>query len=116
VLTPAPTPAVTPAPRQAEAFVPATIVKWANHYGVNPDWLLRIARCESGYNPLARNRSYTAGIHGNPVGLFQHVEGYWPARAAAYGVPGASIFDANAQARVTAGMFRDGQAHLWECR
>lgn len=92
------------------------IIKWANHYGVNANTLLRIAKCESGFNPLARNTNYRAGAAGNPVGLFQHVEGYWPARAAKYGVPGASIYDPDAQSRVTAGMFRDGQASAWECK
>lgn len=111
--------ALAPVQGDKEA-IKAMIVKWANYYGVSAEWLLRIASCESGYNPNARNRGYTAIVHGvsygNPVGLFQHVEGYWPARATAYGVPGASIYDPEAQARVTAGMFRDGQSSAWECK
>ena len=96
-------------------------MKWANHYGVNPDLLLRIAKCESTYRPDAVNKGYTAynaqGVSmGHPMGLFQHVEGYWAGRAATYGIPGASIWDADAQAHVTAGMFRDGQSYMWECK
>ena len=122
--TPVPTPIATPAPKPvyvAQSTQPvvgsiqAIIVKWANFYGVNADTLLRIAKCESGFNPNAVNRNYSvSGTH--PSGLFQHVAVYWPARAARYGVPGASVFDADANARVTAGMFRDGQASAWECR
>lgn len=116
VNTAVPTAQASQVPQNAPGDVQSIIVKWANHYGVNAQHMLNIARCESTFNPNARNPSYSAGAAGNPVGLFQHVEGYWPARAAKYGVPGASIYDADAQARVTAAMFADGQAHLWECR
>jgi len=116
VQTAVPTAKASQVPQNASGDVQSIIIKWANHYGVSAQHMLNIARCESTFNPNARNTSYSAGAAGNPVGLFQHVEGYWPARAAKYGVPGASIYDADAQARVTAAMFADGQAHLWECR
>jgi hypothetical protein len=109
-------PVAVPVQPPQPATVQQVIVKWANHYGVSADLLLRIARCESGFNPFARNTGYADPLGGNPVGLFQHLEGYWPVRAAKYGVPGASIYDVEAQARVTAGMFADGQAGQWECR
>lgn len=124
--TPAPEPKIeTPAPTPV-GQVQATIIKWANHYGVDANWLLRIAECESRYRPGAVNLAYWVDANGiefgtvggkfYPSGVFQHVAKYWPGRAAHYGVPGASIFDAEAQARVTAGMFRDGQSNLWECK
>lgn len=82
--------------------------------------MLRIASCESRFNPLARNAGYTAyqnGVsYGNPVGLFQHVEGYWPGRAARYGYPGASVFDPVANANVTAAMMRAEGMGAWECK
>lgn len=90
------------------------IIKWADYYGVSRTQLLRVANCESGYNPKVVNHNYYD--HGHPTGLFQHISGYWPGRAKTYGVPGASIFDPEAQAKVTAGMFRDGQSNLWECK
>jgi hypothetical protein len=88
-------------------------VKWANVYGVSAPQLLRVADCESDYNPSVVSTFVVEGVH--PMGLFQHLPTYWPARAARYGVPGASIFDAEAQAKVTAAMFRDGQSDLWAC-
>ena len=44
-----------------------------------------------------------------PADCFSISGGYWPARAAKYGYAGASVFDATANANVTAAMFRDGQ-------
>ncbi len=97
--------------------VQSIIVAAANKYGVSADLLLRIGRCESTYNPNAINYNYTDPATGtHPMGLFQHVEGYWAARAVKYGHPGASIFDPVAQAEVTAQMFRDGASGLWECK
>ena len=46
---------------------------------------------------------------------FQHISGYWTARAKAYGYEGTSVFDAYANANVTAAMFADGKSNLWEC-
>lgn len=85
-----------------------------NRYGVDPNRALRIAKCESGFNPNAVNYGYNE--NGYPSGLFQHISGYWGARAAKYGYAGASVFDPVANANVTMGMWRDGQANLWECR
>lgn len=98
----------------ARSDVQQSITKWAKHYGVDPNHLLRIAKCESRLNPKAVNRNYYE--NGNPSGLFQHLSGYWPARAAQYGRKGASVFDADAQAQVTAAMFAAGQSNLWECK
>jgi hypothetical protein len=94
--------------------VKESIVRWAIFYGQNPDTLLRVAYCESGYNPYSVNKNYYD--NGNPTGLFQHISGYWEKRAARYGSPGASIYDYDAQAKVTAAMFKDGQSGAWECK
>lgn len=90
------------------------IVQAANKYGIDPQRALRIAKCESGFNPNAVNYGYAE--NGNPSGLFQHLSGYWPARAAKYGYAGASVFDPVANANVTMGMWRDGGSGAWECR
>jgi len=73
-----------------------------------------MARCESTLNPNAVNTSYYD--NGNPSGLFQHISGYFPARATRYGFDGASVFDPVANASVTAQMLNDGLGYLWACK
>lgn len=86
----------------------------ARKYGIDEEHFVRVAKCESGLNPDSVNHGYYE--NGNPSGLYQHISGYWPARAAKYGWSGASVFNPQANAEVTAGMFRDGQQRLWECK
>ena len=85
----------------------------ASKYGVDPDYMVRIARCESGLNANSVNYNYYE--NGNPSGLFQHISGYYPARAQKYGYS-TDVFDAYSNANVTAAMFRDGLQGLWECK
>lgn len=82
-------------------------------HGLNPDWFVQLAMCESTMNPNAVNYGYNE--NGHPSGLFQHLSGYWPGRAAAHGYAGASVFDPVANANVTAAMWSSG-SHLWECQ
>lgn len=86
----------------------------ARKYGLDENNFVRIAKCESTLNPNVVNYSYNE--NGHPSGLFQHISGYWPARAAKYGYAGASVFDATANANVTAAMWAEGLSYLWECR
>lgn len=110
-VTPAPTPVqATSAPGDMESIVRQA----ARKYGLDENHFVSIGMCESGLNPNAVNTGYYE--NGHPSGMFQHLSGYWPARAAQYGYPGASVFDPVANANVTAAMFADGQSHQWECR
>lgn len=85
-------------------------------YGQNPDYMVKIAMCESSMNPNAINRNYSEDGVSYPAGLFQHLQNYWDGRAAKYGYGGSSVFDPVANANVTAAMFRDGASNLWECK
>lgn len=67
-------------------------------------------------NQNAINYNYSENGRDFPAGLFQHLQNYWPARATKYGWHGANVFNAQANAEVTAQMFRDGMAYLWECK
>ena len=69
-------------------------------FGVDGDYLVSIAECESGLDPQAFN---SAGYHG----LFQYDDTTW----SAYGY--GSIWDPVAQARTTAELIADGQASRW---
>lgn len=88
----------------------------ARKYGIDEEHFVQIARCESSMNPNSVNYKYSEDGESFPSGLFQHLSNYWPARAAKYGYAGANVFDPVAQANVTAGMFRDGNQGLWECK
>lgn len=82
----------------------------AAKYHVDPETLLRVAYCESRYDPLAYN-----GILG-ASGLFQIIPGTWRANSVAAGYGGASVWDPVANANVAAWMFSKGDARLWACK
>ena len=97
------------------ADIKATITYCANHYGVSPSWLLRVANCESGYNPSASNRNYYAG-GGHPSGVFQFLPRTFYANAARIGIPNPNLWDYRQQAQVAAWMFSIVQHVQWECK
>ena len=75
--------------------------------GIDANRVATIAKCESGFNPMADSGYYK--------GLFQHDPGYWPARAERYGYAGASIFDVEAQIGVSTAMMAGGGWSHWGC-
>lgn len=77
--------------------------------GADPDQLLRVAYCESRYNPGAYNASGASG-------LFQFLPSTWAANSVRAGFGGASVWDPVASANVAAYMFVRGQAYQWVCR
>lgn len=109
--TPAPRP---PAPRVVAAAPPAVppadpnsiigiIQAAAARWGVSGDWMVKIARCESGLNPRAYNP------RGPYIGLFQFLESTFR------GNGGTNIYDPVDQANITAKMLAHGQAYQWSC-
>lgn len=75
---------------------------------------LRIMRCESGGDP---NIMHDFSNPASASGLMQHLGKYWPARSAAAGYAGASIFDPTANVAVAAWL-RDqpgGWSHWRAC-
>ncbi len=86
---------------------PATIERLirdaAARHGVPSDWMMKIARCESGLNPRAYN-------HAGPyIGLFQ----FAPSTFRAHG--GTDIYDPVQQAEITATMLSQGGSRAWSC-
>lgn len=105
-----PTPPPKPAPVARPVFsgdVWQIIYDAAVRWHVDPALFARIAGCESGGNPNAENR------YSDAKGLFQHLLHYWAARAAAAGLPGASVFDPYANAEVSARMIATGGTDPW---
>ncbi|HEX6060442.1 MAG TPA: G5 domain-containing protein [Candidatus Limnocylindria bacterium] len=95
-----------PPPAETESIIRAAAAK----YGVDPETLLRVAYCESRYDPNAYN-----GILG-ASGLFQIIPGTWRANSVAAGYGGASVWDPVANANVAAWMFSTGKSGQWACK
>lgn len=93
------------APAEIEAIIRAAAARW----GADPTQLLRVAWCESRYNPLAYNASGASG-------LFQFMPRTWAANSVRAGYSGASVFDPVASANTAAYMFGNGQAWQWSCK
>ncbi|HYM51748.1 MAG TPA: transglycosylase SLT domain-containing protein [Candidatus Limnocylindrales bacterium] len=68
-------------------------------------WALRVANCESHYNPLAVNRASGAS------GLFQFMPSTWNAN-----FPGWNIWDPMAQARAALTFYNAGRQSAWTCK
>ena len=82
----------------------------ASRWGADETQLLRVAYCESRYNPNAFNGSSGAS------GLFQFLATTWAANSVRAGYAGASVFDPVANANTAAYMFGIGQARQWQCK
>lgn len=80
----------------------------AARWGVDFNWLLRVATCESGLNPNAYNPSGASG-------LFQFMPGTYWTYAAQIGET-RSYFNPYGAANVAAYMFHLGLAYEWTCR
>lgn len=89
--------------------IEAIIRDAAAAHGVDPEQLLRVAYCESRFNPGAYNASGASG-------LFQFMPRTWAANSVRAGYADASAFDPVASANVAAWMFARGQAYQWVCR
>ena len=70
-------------------------------------WALRVAMCESGYNPYAVNPSGASG-------LFQFMPATW--RATPQGSAGASVFDPKANAEAAAWLYNRSGPGQWSCK
>jgi transglycosylase-like protein with SLT domain len=106
-------PVARPTPRAAGTFTPppgsggdglaAIYAVFGNSPGLS--WALRVANCESHYNPLAINRSSGAS------GLFQFMPATWNAN-----FPGQNIWDPYAQARGALKFYNSGRQSAWTCK
>jgi hypothetical protein len=76
-------------------------------FGSSPGltWALRVANCESHYNPLAVNR------YSGASGLFQFMPSTWNAN-----FPGQNIWDPMAQARGALVFYNAGRQSAWTCK
>lgn len=101
-------PAAAPA-RTAHA-IEAIITNAAVEFGVDPDDMIRVARCESSL------RVDAVGDNGAAVGLFQFHTFRWWLNAPTLGYHDDLRADTVAAARAAAYAFAHGQASAWTCR
>lgn len=99
--------AVPRPPRISSDDILSIIVAAAGRHGIDPGRFARIAGCESGGDPTARNRSSGA------AGLFQQLPQYWPGRSAAAGYPGGDVYDPWVNAEVSAWLYASGGSGHW---
>jgi hypothetical protein len=88
-----------PAPGSVEAIIRAAALR----HGVSPEWMVKIARCESGLRPHAFN----------PVGPYYGIFQFLMSTFRAHG--GTDIWDPYQQAEITATMLSHGGARAWGC-
>jgi hypothetical protein len=100
---PAPAGTFTPPPGSGGDGLAAIYAVFGNSPGLS--WALRVANCESHYNPLAINRSSGAS------GLFQFMPSTWNAN-----FPGQNIWDPYAQARGALVFYNAGRQSAWTCK
>ena len=93
----------------APGDIQSIIVAAAARYGADATQLLRVAKCESGFNPNAYNASGASG-------LFQFMPATFAVNSVRAGFGGASIWDPVASANTAAYMFAHNQSGQWTCK
>jgi hypothetical protein len=97
--------AARPAVHYGDGEIQQLIRAAAAKYGVDGNLMLAIAKCESGFNPNAKNRNSSAS------GLFQFINSTW--RGTPQGRAGISVFDAHANADAAAWKISQGGLSAW---
>jgi hypothetical protein len=92
--------------RTSENEILGYIAAAARKYDQSKQAMVRVARCESGLDPCAVNRS------GPYYGLFQFLKSTW--RSTPYGDQ--DIFDPQAQALAAGWMWEQGRKDEWACK
>ena len=84
---------------------PLAVKPWALAGAAAQSWALKVAKCESNYNPYAVNRSSGAS------GLFQFLPSTWA------GSPyhAQSVFDPSANAHAAAWLYQRSGPSQWVC-
>jgi hypothetical protein len=106
-VTPAPAPPPPPAPGPAGGSIQQIILDAFAPLGPGAQqWALRVAKCESGYNPNAVNRSSGAS------GLFQFLPSTW----ASLPQHNQSVFNPVANAQAAAVLYQRSGPNQWSCK
>jgi soluble lytic murein transglycosylase-like protein len=96
-------------PRALEPDVPTLIVDAAARWGLSSERMLRVAWCESRWDPAARSG-------GGHAGVFQFAPQTWAWASSAVGHAEESPFHAAANVEAAAWLMATQGFHHWECR
>lgn len=91
-----------------KAEVASYIAKKATQEGVDADTMLRIAKCESGYNYLAKNSNSTAS------GVYQFLNSTWLNTRVQMGVDKSSVFNAKDNIDTAIWKVKNGGIKAWD--
>ncbi len=97
---------VPPPPAEIERIIREAAERW----GADPAQLMRVAWCESRYNPNAYNPT------AQDTGLFQFIPETWRRESRRSGYGGTSAYDPVASANTAAMLFSEGKSRLWTCK
>ena len=97
---------IPPPPAEIERIITEAAEAW----GADASQLMRVAWCESRYNPNAYNPT------AQDTGLFQFIPETWRRESARAGYGGVSAFDPVASANTAAMLFAEGKSRLWTCK
>ena len=97
---------IPPPPAEIERIITEAAEAW----GADASQLMRVAWCESRYNPNAYNPT------AQDTGLFQFIPETWRRESARAGYGGVSAFDPVASANTAAMLFSEGKSRLWTCK
>ena len=111
----------TEPPTQPQAVygdIKSIIVQAANKYGIDPNFMLRIAQCESTMGKNLRNPQpvIVNGVnYGHAEGVFQFIPSTWARMSSQAGYGGRSVYDIEANINTAAWAFSTGHRSEWEC-
>ena len=103
---------------QATGNVEQIVRQAAAKYGVDPDFMVRIATCESTMGKNLRNPSpvIVGGVnYGHAEGVFQFIPSTWERMSSQAGYGGRSVYDTEANINTAAWAFSTGHRGEWEC-
>ena len=108
----------TPVAPVVTGSVEDTIRAAASKYGVDVNFMLRTAECESTMGANLRNPQpvIVNGIsYGHAEGVFQFIPSTWERMSAQAGFGGQSVYETYANVNTAAWAFSTGHRAEWEC-